>query len=676
MRKTSPAFFCRLLVSTALVACFTAGAGNPAFSLDNLATPTGESVAGGSVTFERPAQGRLNIDQSTDRAVINWERFDIGQKATTEIRQPGTSSLTVNRVVGRDADPTRILGTLRTRLRDANGNVTGKTGGAVMVLDRNGVLFGKGSVIDVGSIIVSTGEIANADLMDGDGRFSFTDFGDGAIEMHGKMTFAEAGVGAFVAPVVRNSGVIKARLGKVALASGDAVTIDLYGDRLVEIMIDDAGLDRVLENTGKITAEGGKIMMTVSQAENLVSGTINMTGVLDVSSVYEEGGKIVLAAGQINQSGEARANGKTIGGEVEVASRNYLLESKGRLKADSSHGNGGRIFVSGEEVVINGKLMSSGVTGGGDIEIRNAAQGNFTLGETGLVLTQANKSGAGGNITVTGGRQEGTDIAGKLISSGIDKGGKILLVSGNEFPSRGILRNTGQLLSVGKGPDGTGGEIAAELKAIEGVINADGKAGGGNIMISGIGIRVAEKALLSARATETGAGGDIHLRNSVRSGGISIDGKVNASGVDGGGKIILTTNLGGVNLSETGKLLARATGSGTGGKVGLSGFYGSQLDGLVDVSGYNGGGEVDFQGLLTGAAGVFRADALKAGDGGIIRLGYSFTPNHIISGKIFARGGTVSGDGGTVIIDPQTVIAPKAIIKVSAPNGEEGVILH
>ena len=44
---------------------------------------------------------------------------------------------------------------------------------------------------------------------------------------------ADAGIAALVAPNVTNHGVIVARHGRVALAAGEEIAIDLYGDNLI-----------------------------------------------------------------------------------------------------------------------------------------------------------------------------------------------------------------------------------------------------------------------------------------------------------------------------------------------------------------------------------------------------------------------------------------------------------
>ena len=155
----------KLLSSTALAMTgLLTLAAHPAQALDALATPTGEQVVGGSATFNRPQTGTLDINQSTNRVVIDWDSFNIGTNATTTFIQPGKGSLAVNRVTGNHEDPTQILGTL-------NSN------GTIMVLDKNGVLFGKNATLNVGGIVASTGDVDNAAVMRGDSKLIFSNFG-------------------------------------------------------------------------------------------------------------------------------------------------------------------------------------------------------------------------------------------------------------------------------------------------------------------------------------------------------------------------------------------------------------------------------------------------------------------------------------------------------------------
>ena len=295
------------------------------FAVGNREVPTGANVVGGTVMINSPVSGELDITQTTDRAVINWDSFNIGRQATVEFLQPNASSLAVNRVVGASIDPSHILGDLISN-------------GRVMILDHNGVLFDRQSTIDVAGLIVATGDVSTSLIMSGANVFDINDFGSGSIIARGDITVADAGMVAFVSPYIVHSGVINARLGSVGMAAADVVTLDLYGDELFEIAIDNKTADALIEHSGKIYADGGFVLITAQAAKSTIDHIINMDGLIVASDYSSIGGKIVLRGG--------------VGGTVSFT----------RAELDTSGTEIGTIEVSGENVVVgkNTDLISSG----------------------------------------------------------------------------------------------------------------------------------------------------------------------------------------------------------------------------------------------------------------------------------------------------------------------------
>lgn len=412
--KSSRTKFAKLLGTSALVA---AGFMLPvhASAMDDYTTPTGGQVVGGAASISQPATGQLNVNQHTDRVVINWDNFNIGKNATTQFFQPGKNSLAVNRVTGRNDNPTQILGTL-------------KANGRVMVLDRNGVFFGKDSRVDVGGIIASTGDVDTNTIMNGADRFELNNFGAGAVVNEGVISAADAGLVALVGKSAANNGVINARLGRVALASGEKATIDLYGDKLVELAVDSKLEKALVENTGTVNAEGGVVQMSAATAKNAVDSVINMKGVINASSVTQKGGKIILSGGTGNVvvSGKMDASG-TSGGDVRVTGKNVHVTDTAEIKADAAvAGNGGTALVYGDNLaVFEGKLSAKGgaVSGNGgkaeisagesvgyygmaDLSAANGKRGSLLIDPKFLTISNAATSGvfadwlSGGNSAV------------------------------------------------------------------------------------------------------------------------------------------------------------------------------------------------------------------------------------------------------------------------------------
>lgn len=338
-----------------------------AYALDDNALPQGGNVVGGSASFDYTNPGTLNVHQNTNRVVIDWNSFNIGRNATTQFYQPGSGSVAVNRVTG-DGDPTQILGTLRSN-------------GIVMVLDKNGVIFGRDSVIDVGGIVASTGHIDTTAFMNGDNLLTLENVDTGGMVINaGHITVAEAGLAAFVAPTVVNNNIIQAKLGRVTLASGTKATLDLYGDGLVEIAPNDAAQHAIVENAGIIAAKGGTVVLTAGAAQTVVNSIVNNSGIIQATSVSQKDGKIILGTGDTGvtiNTGVLDVSGreeKVAGGSVKVLGQHIILD-EGSLIDASGYGQESdpaadtATMTADKRVKTEDEFMADVRRGGGSIMI-------------------------------------------------------------------------------------------------------------------------------------------------------------------------------------------------------------------------------------------------------------------------------------------------------------------
>ena len=64
------------------------------------ARPVGGSVVAGTATIARSANA-TTINQSSQRAAIDWQSFDVGAKQAVTFNQPSTNAMALNRVIGR-----------------------------------------------------------------------------------------------------------------------------------------------------------------------------------------------------------------------------------------------------------------------------------------------------------------------------------------------------------------------------------------------------------------------------------------------------------------------------------------------------------------------------------------------------------------------------------------------
>lgn len=330
-----------------------------ALTLTAHANPEGGTVSGGSASITTTPK-TVDIHQSTNRAIIDWRSFDIAPDETTQFHQPTTSSVTLNRV--NSANPSTIAGNLQ-----ANGNV--------ILVNPNGVFFSKSARVDVNGLVATTADIDNSSFMAGSTTFNRPGNPDASIINQGSITAREAGLVGLVAPQVENSGTISARLGRIALSSGDTTTLDLYGDGLVSVAVSDAVHSQLVQNTGSLTAEGGTVQLSAAAGRQIVDSLISVSGEVAAPTVGTRQGRVVIQAAPTQSTTNSRA---LVDGHVSAAGRN-------------AGERGGQIDVLADDVgLLSGAhLDASGAAGGGTVHIGGDYQGTGTTQRAQHVIMQS-----------------------------------------------------------------------------------------------------------------------------------------------------------------------------------------------------------------------------------------------------------------------------------------------
>jgi filamentous hemagglutinin family protein len=361
--------------------CTSASGGGAAFAMTILAVslmlagtgataaPTGGVVTAGAASIDGKP-GNMVITQSSQNAVINWQSFNVAAGESVQFVQPNSNAVALNRVLG--ADPSSILGSLR-----ANGKV--------FLVNPNGILFGKGASVNVGGLVASSLNIADADFMAG--RYNFTGAGTGAIVNQGAIN-APGGYVALLGAHVSNDGLIAARLGSVVMAAGNAMTLDVAGDGLLSVAINEGAVDALVQNGGLIQAAGGQVLLSARAAGGLLQGAVNNTGVIEAHSLENHNGVIRLSA-----------DGRT--GVVRVSG---TLDASGLAPGQT----GGTVQVLGDAVSLAGATVNaSGDAGGGLVQIGGNFHGDAalptartTVVEGGAVRADAIRTGNGGQLAV------------------------------------------------------------------------------------------------------------------------------------------------------------------------------------------------------------------------------------------------------------------------------------
>jgi filamentous hemagglutinin family protein len=408
-----------------------------------LALPTGGTVVGGSATISSSAK-EMDVTQSTNRAIINWGRFDIGSDEAVRFAQPSSTSVTLNRVTG-SQNASQILGSL-----SANGTL--------MIVNAQGVVFGAGAQVNVGGLVASTADIDNNNFMKGNYVFDKSGNSNATISNEGAIKIADGGLAAFVGPNVTNTGLIQAKLGKVQLASGDTFTLDLYGDGLISLQASDKISSQLVSNSGKIEADGGSILMTAAAAENTINSVINMDGLLQADSVGEKAGHVVLYA----EGSNAVADNVAANKGVKTGASTALVSGEISAKGTNAGEKGGAVEVLADQVgILSGaKIDASGMSGGGSIKVGGDFHGagttptaKTTIIQSGAsLLANALDSGNGGDIAVWA---DGTTVfAGMIEAKGGANGG-----------NGGFVETSGEVLEAT-------GNVDAGALAIDGIAGA------------------------------------------------------------------------------------------------------------------------------------------------------------------------------------------------------------
>lgn len=302
-------------------------------SMPAYANPQHGTVMSGTASIHDSANV-LTVNQASDKAIIDWQNFDIDVGEHTQFNQPSRHAITLNRV--KSHTPSNILGSMK-----ANGNI--------VLINPNGVFFGKGSKVDVGGLIATTSDIKNDDFMANRLNFSIPGNPDAAIINEGMITAQEAGLVGLVAPNVINHGIISAKLGTVQLSSGDITTADLYGDGLMSVSVSDELLSQLVSNTGKIEAEGGSIIISAAAGRSIVNSLINIEGELHAPAIDQVGGSIQInAAGNNAVAGNDPTLKNLKSGDSAIIIHNAKLDASGY----NGTNKGGSIEITGDHIAL------------------------------------------------------------------------------------------------------------------------------------------------------------------------------------------------------------------------------------------------------------------------------------------------------------------------------------
>jgi filamentous hemagglutinin family protein len=277
--------------------------------------PTNGQLQAGSVGIGAPSGSILTINQSSNRAIIDWSSFSIGFGGTVQFNN-GTGA-TLNRVTGTSGSA--IDGLL-------NGT------GSVYLINPNGVIIGKSGVVNVGgTFVASTLDLTNNSFV-ANVSLTFTGASTAAVINYGKVGSLGGDV-ALIAARVENHGEVDAASGDAGLLAGFQVTLR---DRI----LDDGKFAVLVGGQGTSATNAGAIQ--AAEAE-----------------IRANGGNIYALAGDTD--GVIRATGVTAAdGKVFLVAEGGSVTARGEIDATKADGRGGLVETSGATVAFSGLTVKAG----------------------------------------------------------------------------------------------------------------------------------------------------------------------------------------------------------------------------------------------------------------------------------------------------------------------------
>ncbi len=416
----------KAVFASVALTCFTAtsiAAGPAANTL-----PTGAQVTTGNVAISTNG-ATMNILQSTDKASVNWNSFSIGSGAAVNVHQNSASSVLLNRVVGND--PSQIFGKLT-----ANGQV--------ILINPNGIVFGKGGSVTASAFTASTFGMTDADFQAGKHKFSRNGSTRGVTVEEGAdiHTTTTGGYVALIGASVNNQGEIHTQQGAVVMAAGESVALptaltDSVGVPLsskVRLELTPSTINASVENGGTITTDGGQVLMQAAAVADAVA-SITHTGTIDTTG--EQGGAVTLQAdhGIIKATGKIKANSnnaKNKGGDIiigrddkvdPITSKTTTVLAKATdVRGATLESQGGFVETSGEYLETEAITVKAKdwLLDPSNIEIVPD-----TASETGTTLPAAPQSGPVNYEATTASR-----VRAKTIADNLNNGTNVTLSTG------------------------------------------------------------------------------------------------------------------------------------------------------------------------------------------------------------------------------------------------------
>lgn len=320
------------------------------------------------------ANGHVNVDvkQTGQNAVLTWETMNVGRQTTLNFDQSGGTQTNgannwavLNRVNDPSGRPSQILGNIAAQ-------------GAVYVINRNGVLFGAGSQVNVHSLVASSLNLL-------DMKKQLVPTADGIVASNLQFLSVQPGkTGGLAYPQSGSSSGVAGAIGRPneVLGLGGPVLLSGAYQAPGDVTIEQGA--SITTHTNGTASDGGFVLVAAPNVTN--AGSISATA-----------GQVVLAAG-VGVSLRPNTAGVTANPQV-------LLPE------------------------LSGQIVKTDLQTGGTIDVTPAG----TLTNTGIVQA------ARGNVNLLGSRVAQNGVVG--VTTSVNTPGTITISTADEYASNDPLGN-------------------------------------------------------------------------------------------------------------------------------------------------------------------------------------------------------------------------------------------
>jgi len=399
------------------------------------------------------ADGRTNvaIQQTGERAILNWETFNVGRNTTVEFRQQADWAA-LNRVNDPQARPSQIQGQI-------------KADGTVLIANRNGIVFSGSSQTDTRNLVAAAAKISDAQFK-ANGIHSvktadsyapsFTDAG-GAVRVEPGAQLATraptsvkqgGGYVLLMGQEASNAGTITTPRGQAQLAAGDFFIVrpgqgsaanqasTTRGNEVSPQFNADSAAGRVV-NTGLLLAPEGDITLAgrkvVQDGVALATTSVDTRGTIHLlNSASDKLGSVTVTQRALNavllddKNGRTALDSQRDAAIAESGRQNSLRTATGAF--DNLSLLDDRRDLSRIEIVSGGNVLLEG--------------GSITLATGGQLAVSAGK--IGGRSTVADGAR--LDVSGAVGARVAMSSNNVQInIQGNEQRDAPLNRDTSKL---------------------------------------------------------------------------------------------------------------------------------------------------------------------------------------------------------------------------------------